>query len=170
MNDKQKMYVKTDTPTAVVPSPSPLVAMGTGDLIRTMLIGAGVGLATTALYLVLNTYLFGAALCRAGVDGCENAPLYSAIVALIVGVIAGIVALAKAGAYRPLLIAIAAAAALGGAFGFMGQSVWYGALLIGAVLFALAYGLFAWLARLRSFVLSLLLLVVVAALVRLVIA
>lgn len=167
MDNTQKYYVPADTPVAV--PAAPFVMMTIADVIRAMLVGAGVGLVTTGIYLLLNKFIFGAALCRDGVDGCSNAPLYSTIVAIVFSIIIGIVALAKAGTYRPLLVAIAAPVALWSLFTLLSNNVvWYLALLIGAVLFALAYGLFAWLARLRSFILAIVLLVVAVVIVRLV--
>ncbi len=160
----EKLYVKSKKPVTVVTAP--FVSMNVIDVIRTMLTGAGVGLVSTGLYLLLNTFVFGAALCRAGVEGCSNAPLYATIVTVVTAIILGVVALAKAGTYRPLLVAIAAPLALWGIYALFNSVAWYWALVIGAVLLALAYALFAWLARLRSFIISIILLVLVALLVR----
>lgn len=161
-----KYYVKSDTPvaTAVVP----FVTMTTKDLLRAMLTGLGVGFASTGIYMLLNKFIFAAALCREGVQGCENAPLYSTIIAVVVAAIIGVVALAKVGIYRPLLVAVAAPIALWSLFAMLGIIFWLWALLIGAALFALAYGLFAWIARVRSFIGSIVLLVALVVVVRLV--
>lgn len=159
-----KYYVKSDT--AVATPVTPYVSMTTGDLIRAMLTGAGVGLVSSGVFLLLNKFVFGAALCRAGVDGCSNAPLYSTIITVVLAIIIGVVALAKAGIYRPLLVAAAAPIALWSLFAMMTGMFWVWALLVAAVLFALAYGLFAWVARLRSFIVSIILLIVLVLVVR----
>lgn len=169
MNDTQKLYVKTDATTAVTPVASPFVTTTVSDVVKTLAVGAIVGVISTGLYYVLNRYIFGAALCRSGVEGCENAPVYATLIATVVGIMVGIVALAKAGTYRPLPVAIAVGIAMSGLFVLMNGGVWYWNLLVGAGLFGLAYAVFSWLARVRSFILSIILLVVTTVVVRLVI-
>ncbi len=161
-----KLYVKSDQPVgrAVVP----FVNMTVNDLLRTMLVGAVVGVASTGIYYLLNNFIFSAALCRPGVQGCSNAPIYATVVTVVISAIIGIVALARAGVYRPLLVALAVPLALWGMFALMGGMAWYFGLLFGALLFALAYGLFAWVARLRSFIISIVLLVVLVVVTRLI--
>ena len=163
------MYVKADTPTPVTPVTSPFVTMAFPDVLRAFAVGALVGVVSLGLFYALNQYIFGAALCRAGVEGCSSAPVYSGVIATVVGIIVGIIALAKAGIYRPLPAAIAASIAMGGLLVLLSSVVWYWGLLIAAVLFGIAYMLFAWLSRLRSFVISVIVLVVVAILIRLVV-
>lgn len=163
----EKLYVKSDTPAAV--TTVPFVNMGVGDLLRAMVTGAGVGFVSTGVYLLLNKFIFGAALCRAGVEGCANAPLYATIVTVVIAMICGVVALAKAGVYRPLLVAIAVPLALWGIFALFNGVAWYWALIVGTLLFALAYSLFSWLARVRSFIISIVLLVLIVLLVRLIV-
>lgn len=174
MNDTQKMYVKaeapTPAPTPVAPNASPFVAMAFSDILRALLVGVIVGLVSMGLFYALNQFIFGAALCRSGVEGCQNAPTYSGIIATVVGVIVGVIALARAGIYRPLPAAIAVGVAMWGVYGLMHNNVmWYWGLVIGTLLFAIAYVLFAWLSRIRSFVISLVVLVVAVIIVRLVI-
>ena len=170
MNETPKMYVKTETPVSVAPSVSPLVAMSIPDVLRAFAVGSLVGVVSTGLFYALDQFIFGAALCRAGVEGCASAPVYSGIIATVVGIIVGIIALAKSGIYRPLPAAIAASVAMWGVFALLGNVVWYWGLVIGAVLFGLAYMLFAWLSRIRSFIISIIVLVAVAVLIRFVIA
>lgn len=150
-------------------APSAIVDATMGDMIRALIIGAAVGLVSTSLFYVLNKYIFGAALCRPGVEGCSTAPLYSTILAVVVGVIAGVVALAKFAVYRPLPVALAAGIAMWGVFGFMPNAVWYWGLIVGLIFSGLIYVAFAWLARIRSFVLSLIVLAVATVIIRLVI-
>lgn len=170
MNDTQKMYVKSE-PVVAAPTPvSPFVSMAIADVLRAFLIGLLVGAVSMGLFYALDRFIFGAALCRPGVEGCASAPVYSGIIATVVGIIVGIIALAKVGIYRPLPSAIAANVALWGIFALVNTHVvWYWGLLIGAVLYGLAYALFAWLARIRSFIVSLIVLVAAVVIVRLVI-
>ncbi len=170
MNDTQKMYVKSE-PAVPAPTPAnPFVNMAITDVLRAFLIGLLVGVVSMGLFYALDRFIFGAALCRPGVEGCTSAPVYSGVIATVVGIIVGIIALAKVGIYRPLPAAIAANIAMWGVFGLVSTHVvWYWGMLIGAVLFGLAYALFAWLARIRSFIISLIVLVVAVVIVRLVI-
>ncbi len=170
MNDTQKMYVKADTPASVAPNNTdPFIAMPISDVLRAFFVGALVGVVSMGMFYALNHFIFSAALCRTGVEGCTNAPVYSGIIATVVGVIVGIVALAKAGIYRPLPAAIAAGVAMWGVYGLMGNAIWYWGLLIGTILFALAYMLFAWLSRIRSFIISIIVLIAIVIVIRLVI-
>ena len=161
-----KYYVRSDNPVAV--PANPFVTLSMSGLVSALLVGAGVGLLSTGIYLLLNHFIFSAALCRAGVEGCSNAPLYSTIITAVIAVIMGVVALARVGTYRPLLVALASSIGLWSIYMVVGSAFWLWALLIGAVLFALAYGLFAWVARVRSFIIAIVALIVLTVIVRLV--
>lgn len=161
-----KYYVRSDSATAV--PAVPFVGLTITGLLRTAAVGAGIGLVSTGIYLLLNQFVFGAALCREGVEGCSNAPLYSTIITAVIAAIMGVVALARVGVYRPLLVALASPIALWSLYAMLGSGFWLWALLIAAVLFALAYALFAWAARVRSFIISIVVLVVLVFIVRLV--
>lgn len=146
---------------------SPLVPMTPRELVSTILTGVAVGLLVAVLYFLLNKFVFGAVLCRPqSTADCSQAPNYSMIVALIVASIAGVAGLARARVYRPLLIVLAAAIALWGFQSAVTNVVWYWALLATMVLFGLAYGLFGWLARIRNFILALVVTIVIVILVR----
>lgn len=152
---------------AVTVPVSQIVGMVPGDLIRTALTGVGVGLLTAAAMFLLNKFIFSAVLCRPqSVSDCSQAPFYAMIVAIVIGAIAGLVALAQMRLYRPLLVVLAATIALWGVNTLVAPFAWYWALLIVAVLFGLAYSLFAWIARIRNFVMALVVTVVVVVLVR----
>ena len=93
-------------------------------------------------------------------------PAYSMIVAIIISTIAGVANLARLRIYRPLLIGLAAAISLWGLQVITGGLAWYWAALVFVALFALAYAVFAWLARLRNFILALVVTIVLVVLVR----
>ena len=146
---------------------SPLVPMTSRELISTILTGVAVGLLVAILYFLLNKFVFGAVLCRPqSTADCSQAPNYSMIVALIVASIGGVAGLARARVYRPLLIVLASAIALWGVQSLVANVVWYWALIATVVLFGLAYGLFGWLARIRNFILALVMTIVLVVLVR----
>jgi len=148
---------------------SPFVSMSRRDVIDTVLCGAGVGLFVGILYLLLDTFVFGAVLCRPQqASDCAQAPQYAMIVATVIGAIAGLVALARARVYRPLFVVLFATISLWVGNVLVAGYAWYWALLVLLLLYAIAYLLFAWLARLRSFVLAAVVAIVVLVVVRLV--
>ena len=146
---------------------SPLVGMPSRDFISTLLCGVGVGLIVALLAFLMNKFVFGAVLCRPqSMTECAQAPNYAMIVAMVIGAIAGVVSLARLRVYRPLLIVLAATVALWGLNGLVSGLAWYWALLVFALLFGLAYGLFAWISRVRSFVLALVITIVMVVIIR----
>ena len=88
------------------------------------------------------------------------------IVAMLVGSIGGLVGLARTRIYRPLLIVIVSVIALWGIQNVLMGLDWYWAMMITAVFFGLAYGVFGWLARIRNFILAIVLVAVLTVLVR----
>jgi len=160
---KESVYDETMTTTAI----SPFVAMTPGELVKVLLYGIGVGVVTAAAVLLLNQFVFGAVLCRPqSVAECSQAPNYAMIVGSIVGAIAGLVMLARLRVYRPLLVVLAATIALWGMHGIVASTAWYWVVAIFAVLFGLSYALFAWIARIRNFVMALVVTIVVVVVVR----
>lgn len=152
---------------AAEPRVSPFVAMTTRELIGTIVSGLVVGLLVAVLYFLLNKFVFGAVLCRPqSPGGCTSAPTYSMIVALVLGTIAGVANLARMRVYRPLLVGLAAAISLWGIHGLLANTAWYWALPIAIVLFGFAYGLFAWLARIRNFIFAMVLTIVIVVIIR----
>ena len=145
---------------------SPIVLMPLRELMATIAVGVGVGL-LVALVAYLNTFVFGVVLCRPQSSAeCGQAPHYAAIVAMIVGAIAGVVALARLRVYRPLLIVIAATIALWGVSAMLSGITWYWSVAALAVIFGLVYGLFSWASRLRSFILAVVIVVVLIVAIR----
>ena len=88
------------------------------------------------------------------------------IVAIIISTIAGVANLARLRIYRPLLIGLASAISLWGLQTVAGSFAWYWAVLVFVALFTLAYAAFAWVARLRNFILALVVTVVLVVLAR----
>jgi hypothetical protein len=147
----------------------PFISMSRRDVIDTLVCGAGVGLLIAVLYLLLNSFVFGAVLCRAQSSAnCANAPHYAMIVAMVIGAIAGLVALARVRVYRPLFIVLFAAVSLWAANLLLSGYAWYGVIGVLLGLNAIAYLLFAWLARIRSFILASIIGIIVLVVVRLI--
>lgn len=146
---------------------SPLVSMSRRELISMILVGVAVGVIISVLYFLLNKFIFSAVLCRPqSTADCGQAPNYAMIVAMLVGSIGGVVGLARTRIYRPLLIVIVSVIALWGIQNVLMGLDWYWAMMITAVFFGLAYGVFGWLSRLRNFILAIVLVAVLTVLVR----
>ncbi len=170
----EKMYTPitpTNTAPPVLPDaptrPSLVVGMSIRDLLRLVLAGLSTGIVTMGVALAANRYIFGVVLCRNSGGDCTQAPLYALIVAIVVGGILGTVLLARLRIYRPMFVVLATIIALWGVHFWLFGAAWYLALVVAAALYALAYGAFAWVARIRSFLLSLALTVGLVVLIRL---
>lgn len=142
------------------------VPMSLGELGRVMGVGAVTGLLVSVLMYVLNTFVFASMLCRQSANGCEAAPVYSMIVAIVLGSVFGLAGLARLRIYRPLLVVLAAAVSLWSFHVLIAGWVWYQAGLVGIILFTLTYGLFAWVSRMRSILLTILLVILIVVAMR----
>lgn len=146
---------------------SPFVSMTLRELIVTALWGVSVGLVTALIYVLMYKFVFSAVLCRPLSTGnCSQAPNYAAVIAVIISLIAGVATLARLRVYRPLLVVIAVLVSLWGLQTDILGTPWYWALLATIVLFGLAYALYAWLARIRNFILAIVVIIVVVVFVR----
>lgn len=88
------------------------VPMSFSELGRVIGVGAITGLLVAILMHVLNNFVFASLLCRQSANGCEAAPVYSMIVAIVIGSVFGLAGLARLRVYRPLLVVLAAAVSL----------------------------------------------------------
>ena len=164
--------MQTEKPVATAETTriSPFITMTPRELVGIGLTGAIVGLVVSVLMYLFTTYVFGAVLCREQGNDCTNAPFYSMIVSMVIGDLAGLAMLARQRIYRPLLIVIAVIIALWGFHTIIAGMVWWLAGIAAAIVFALAYMLFAWLARLRNFIIAIVLTIVVIVAVRFLLA
>lgn len=149
---------------------SPVVESGRGDLFRAMMTGAIVGLITGVLFYILSKFVFGSILCQDGAgERCGEVVSYAMPTSIIIASVVALITLVQLRVYRPLLVVIAATVALWN-YQLIGMSVaWYWGLLISVVLFALMYMLFTWLARIRSFIITLVVVIVALVIIRLLI-
>lgn len=130
---------------------------------RIALVGAIVGIAAWGLTLLLERFVLGALFCSdEAADACMNVTTYAGNISAIVVAIVGVVALVKMGVYRPLLIALGAVISLWGlaawlqSLGFVEQLAWT------VLLYALLYSVYAWVARVRSVVVVLVVFAIIA--------
>ena len=146
---------------------SNLVPMTWRELARIGAIGAVIGALSVGLYVLFHTYIFQAVLCRDQANtACGQAATYAAITTAFIASFVAVVVLAHIRVYRPLLIILAAILALWGIQAIAAVLPWYWALAGMIAVGALAYSLFAWIARIRSFILSAVVAIVIAVIIR----
>lgn len=148
--------------------PALFVPMGFGRLLQVVAVGAVVGLTVWALTLALDKYVFDAILCHGSNTRCASSTQYAEAAAAVVSAGIGLFFLAKAQIYRPLLIVLASAASLWGILSLVQLLPWYGIGLSIVGLYAAAYALYSWLARIRIFWLAMILFLVLVVAVRLI--
>jgi hypothetical protein len=141
------------------------------DMIRVGLLGLIVGALIPGLTWVLQKFLVTPIFCREATSlaVCGVGDLTSYYVATVVLGIISVALMANWQIFRPLLVVIAAIAALWGLQRYAGSTIVNAGIeyyLTSAVLFALAFLLFYWLMRLRSFALSVVLSVIAVVLIR----
>ena len=146
---------------------SNFVPMTWRELARIGAIGAVIGALSVGLYVLFHTYIFQAVLCRDQANtACGQAATYAAITTAFIASFVAVVVLAHIRVYRPLLIILAAILALWGIQSIVAVLPWYWALVGMIAVGALAYSLFAWIARIRSFILSAVVAIVIAVIIR----
>lgn len=141
-------------------------------LVSALVIGALVGIAGWTIDLFLQRYFIEPVFCAsadsAGV--CENGNTIAWVLSHVLVIGASVVAMVGAMIYRPLLVALAAFVTVWGIGGWLDGLEWWNAILWQALIFALAYGVYAWIARTIQFWVAALVTVLVVVLCRLVLS
>jgi hypothetical protein len=158
----------TTTTTTTTTSPTTTI-LGKQSLISALLIGIGVGILGWLLTFAFRNYIIEPVFCRSAdtFAVCNNGSSVAWAAGYIIAAIVSIVALIRANVYRPLLVVLAALISLWGLGAWTDPMLWYWELLWSAVLFALAYALFAWLASLERFALTIALTIILVIAIRL---
>jgi hypothetical protein len=146
--------------------------MSLSELIQVLIVGALAGLITVALYAMLDRYVLTPALCSAPelAARCEAKPYFASGIAMIVGAVLGLFVLVQRRVYRPLLVTLLSTAGLWNIVIVIAQfPVWLAAISI-ALIFAVVYAAFAWLAQIRNFIYALIVGVVLVLLMRIIIS
>jgi hypothetical protein len=141
------------------------------DLIRVGILGLVVGALIPFVGWLLQKFLIMPVFCRetAALAVCNSADLTTYYIATVVLSVVAVALMANWQIFRPLLVAVAAASALWGFQRYVGDTVVHAGIeyyISSAVLYALAFLLFYWLLRLKSFALSVVLTVVTVILIR----
>lgn len=139
------------------------------QMLQISVLGAIVGVLIAGLAFVFETYVLSALLCQ-GRQGmrCVDAGHYAEIIAVIIASAVGLFGLVRLQAFRPLLVVLGAAISLWGILSYVAAMPWYGIAITCALLYAAAYALLGWIARIRVFWLVALLYVLIVVAIRLI--
>lgn len=141
--------------------------MDMSRLAAVVLLGAVIGLLVWGLALTIDRYVLTPTLCQGSqLLQCSNTAQYAESAASIIGAGVGLFFLVRLQVYRPLLVVVAVITSLWGVISQVALLPWYGIGLSVVALYALAHGLYAWLARFRNFWMVVVLYVALVAAVR----
>ena len=146
---------------------APFIAMSGRQLAGTVGIGLVAGLLCWGLMGLLDTYVFKAIFCQAMMnEQCAASMQYASVTANIIATAVAVFALVKLQVFRPLLVGMGAIISLWSLWSTVALVPWQAAVALYAGLFILAYVAFMWVARIRSFGMSLVVMVVLVVAVR----
>lgn len=131
--------------------PSYFTEMRVGQVIQILLVGACAGALTWGLSYVLGLYTFRPAECAGTAIACVASYPPAVMIATIIAACIALFGLVRLQAFRPLLVVIAATICMWLVLAMLDTMVWYGSLALTALLFAVSYMVFAWIARIRAF-------------------
>ena len=118
-------------------------------LLKVIVSGVALGFVVWALTYVLERFVLGSLLCDGDVL-CVKGTAFSGSIAAVVAAIIGVATLVRMNIYRPLLIALGAVVSLWGLTKWLNGLSVLEAVGWTVLLYALAYGAYAWIARIRS--------------------
>jgi hypothetical protein len=140
--------------------------MANRNLLSVILLGAGIGLLMWGIGWALKTYVFASVACGATMVQCDASAQYAEIAAAILIAIVALIGLVRLRIFRPLLVVLAVTMSLWGLSGLVSTLPLQWALPLIAGLYAIAYGLFVWIVRVRVFWVAALLTVLLVGAVR----
>lgn len=148
--------------------PIPFIAVTVRQVLGTAIVGAATGLTSWGLAVVFSEYILKGIFCQATItEQCAMAAGQGRGAGMILATIIAVFVLVKLQVFRPLLIGVGVMASTWGiASVLMALPVHLAAMLF-AGLYAVAYLGFMWIARLRSFGMALVLMIVMVVVVRL---
>lgn len=141
-------------------------------LVSALVIGALTGVGGWLINLFLQNYFIEPVFCASpdSETACVNGGLIAWALAHVLVVGASVVVMVRFAVYRPLLVALAVFATVWGIDSWLSGQEWWSATLWQALIFGLAYGAYAWIARLNQFWLAALVTVIVVIVCRLVLS
>lgn len=140
-----------------------LIELQPQQMAQVVVLGAATGLIVWILTFLVKQAVIVPLFCS---GACTNATDVAGVVATVLGGAVGLMGLVRVGVYRPLMIVIAVAIALGGLAGLVYGMAWYQTLLWSVALYAAAYAAFAWFVRIRPLIPALIVVIGVVILTR----
>jgi len=141
------------------------------SFIGVVVTGFLVGVLSWLLSLGLQAWIIEPIFCRSeqSFDICANGGTIAWTASVIIVSFLGLLSMVRTNVFRPLLVVIATLIALWSVSAWLGPLEWWQAMLWHGLLFGLAYIVFAWVARIQNFLLSLVVTIILIILARLVV-
>lgn len=149
-----------------IEKPSAIVPLLRNDFLRILALGAGVGFMVWVIGMVLDRFVFGAYFCQNDISNCASSRNYAATFAGVIAAVFALGGLIRLLVYRPLLVVIASFLSMWGIAQISWGLTWWIGLVIMILLYSVAMGIFSWLARIREFWISFVLIVALIVIVR----
>lgn len=147
--------------------PDFMIHMTIRQLIGTAITGLAAGIVAWLAGWLFDSVIFGPLLCHGAAGSqCTAAPAYSEVAALVVATGAGVFGLVRLQVFRPLLVGLAVALSLWGIEAQLMDGSWLVGVSVLAGLYAIAYTLYAWVVRIRSLLVAVILVVAILILIR----
>lgn len=147
---------------------TPIVPMLRSDFMSVLALGAAVGLLVWGLGMLFDRFVFDVYFCQSEAGRqCASAKSYSVAAASFIAGIAALAGLIRLRVYRPLLVLIASLLSTWGVVQISWGLGWFTGILIAVAMYALAFGAFSWIARVREFWISLVVIIILVLAVRL---
>ena len=117
--------------------------------VRTIVLGAGVGLVFWVLTILIGRYVIEPIACGRVVNAalCADPKSMAGNISAILTSLIGLIAMVRIGASRPIVVAVATAALLWDFAAWTNGLFWLEAISWSVILYALTYALFAWITR-----------------------
>lgn len=136
--------------------------------LRTIALGAVVGTIVWLATILIGRYIIEPLACGQVVNAalCANSKQMAGNIATVLAAVAGVVAMVRMGASRPIVVAVAAAALLWSLAALTDGLFWVEVLAWSIALYALAYALFSWITRYASLWVTLFITVLLVVVIR----
>lgn len=134
----------------VFESQPPIIEQNRGMFMRILAIGFVLGIIVWMMTYTLRRFVLASLLCQDGGTVCVEANDQAGNIATILVGIAGVVALVRAGVYRPIIITLGTAVSLWGVSGWLYGSGALVSIALTATLYTVAYATYAWIVRVRK--------------------
>ena len=152
----------------VVVTDQQVIAESWAMWVRTVVLGAAIGVVFWVIAVLLARYVIEPLVCRQVIDAamCTNATPIAGMITTVLVAVAGIVAMVRMGIARPIIVAVATAALLWDLSIWTQGLFWLEAIAWSVILYGLAFALFAWITRYASLLVTIILSVLIVLVIR----